>query len=358
MSRLDTLGRKPAVAAAFAPHAERGWALGRVVAEHKGGYYVAAEEHDLLANISGKLRLAIENDPLQKPVVGDWVAIEPPASGGGVTLMHAVLPRQTAIVRRAAGTRPEPQVIAANVDHVFLVMALTRDFNPRRLERYLSVAWDSGAKPVIVLTKADLSDDVTGLSAAAAALAPGVPVHAISAVAARGLTELSPYFAGDATVALIGSSGVGKSTLINTWLGRDAIATRPVRDDDRGRHTTTHRALIPLPRGGLVVDTPGMRELGLWDNESGVSDAFADVTELAAQCRFSDCQHQSEPGCAILAALADGRLTQERLDSMHALQREEQRLRNRADPVARTRSKAHHKAMSRARRTVTKDKRK
>jgi ribosome biogenesis GTPase / thiamine phosphate phosphatase len=249
-------------------------------------------------------------------------------------------------------------VIAANVDVVFLVMALTRDFNPRRLERYLSVAFDSGAKTVVVLTKADLCDDVGALVERAGLTAAGAAIHAVSAVSGAGVDALTSYFADHATVALIGSSGVGKSTLINRWLGHDLMATRPVRDDERGRHTTTHRSLVTLPSGGLVIDTPGMRELGLWEADAGLSDAFADIAEVARECRFSDCAHEGEPGCAVETAIATGRLAEARLISFKALQREEQRLVDRADPVARTRNKAHNKTLSRALRSAVKDKRK
>jgi ribosome biogenesis GTPase / thiamine phosphate phosphatase len=358
MNRLVTYGLRPDVQVAFDELGRKKLDLGRIAAEHKGGYQVVSAEHELLATVAGKLRHAVESGTGERPVVGDWVAIEPPASGGGVTLIHALLPRRSTIVRRAAGRTPEPQVIAANVDAVFLVTALTRDFNPRRLERYLSVAWESGAKPVVVLTKADLCEDVPALVARAHEVAPGVDVHPVSAVTGQGLDALASYFADHATVALIGSSGVGKSTLINAWLGREAMPTRPVRDDDRGRHTTTHRSLIALPSGGIVMDTPGMRELGLWEADAGLSDAFADIAEVAAECRFSNCAHEGEPGCAIDAALADGRLDAERLKSFKALQREEQRLTDRSDPVARTRSKAHNKAMSRALRAAIRGKRK
>lgn len=320
---LQRLGWSPFFAEPFQQHEAAGLVPGRVGVQERGSYLVYTEEGERWAEVTGRLR----NDaltPAEFPAVGDWVALD--------ERIHAVLPRRTKFSRKVAWLETEEQVLAANVDVVLLVMALTeRDFNPRRLERYLTTAWESGAKPVVVLSKADLCGDVPGHVAAAEGVAFGVPVHITSAVTGDGLEELRAHFAGDRTAALLGSSGVGKSTLINAFLGSDVIRTNAIRDDGRGRHTTTHRELVPLPGGGLLLDTPGMRELQLWTADSGLDETFADVAELAAQCRFNDCAHDGEPGCAVRAAVADGSLDRERLASYEKLQRELHRLEVRLD---------------------------
>jgi ribosome biogenesis GTPase len=226
-------------------------------------------------------------------------------------------------------------VVAANLDTVFLVTSLNADFNLRRLERYLAAAWESGAEPAIVLTKADLCDDVERFVLEAESIAFGVPVHAVSAVTGRGLLELRGYLGPGRTAVLLGTSGVGKSTLVNALAGEELLATQEIREDDgRGRHTTSHRELVLLPGGGLILDTPGMRELGLWDAAAGVSDAFEDVEKLFADCRFADCAHESEPGCAVRRALADGTLDEVRWESYVKLQRELAHLDRKGDPRA------------------------
>ena len=247
--------------------------------------------------------------------VGDWVGL---ADG----LVRAVLPRRSAIVRKSAGLTSEPQTLAANVDVAFIVTSLGPDLEPRRIERYLVTVWESGASPEVVLTKADRMEDPWGLVAEVEAVALGVPVHVVSALTGQGVDALRARVGDGATAVLIGSSGVGKSTLVNRWVGRELMAVKETRaDDDEGRHTTTHRELIVLPGGGVVIDTPGIRELQLWDS-GGMEEAFADVEELAAACRFSDCSHNTEPGCAVKAALASGDLPVERHASWLKLQRE------------------------------------
>jgi ribosome biogenesis GTPase len=257
--------------------------------------------------------------------VGDWVAY----AGG---LIHGVLPRRTAFVRRAAGNETVEQVLAANIDTVFLVMAFYRDLNPRRLERYLALAWESGADPAIVLTKLDLADDADAAITEIESVALGVPVHPVSAVTGEGLDELEPYLGPGRTVVLLGSSGVGKSTLVNALLGEERQATKEIRAfDGRGRHTTTARELIGLPGGGLVLDTPGMRELQLWEAAEGLIGTFGDIDELALTCRFSDCSHESEPGCAVRDAV-----DADRLESWRKLGRELRHLELKQDARARS----------------------
>jgi ribosome biogenesis GTPase len=257
------------------------------------------------------------------PTIGDWVALLLP-SGEGEALLQAVLPRRSVLVRREAGSEHQGQLIAANLDVVFLVTGLDGNFNLRRIERALTMAWNSGAAPVVVLSKADLHEDVPARVLEVEALAAGAPVLALSAQQGTGLEALCEQLPAGKTGALLGSSGVGKSTLVNRLLEEARLATQPVRpDDDRGRHTTTHRELFVLPHGGLLIDGPGMRELGLWGEEEGLEQAFADVLALAASCRFSDCAHQHEPGCAVRAALDAGSLSVGRLESFKKLQREQ-----------------------------------
>jgi ribosome biogenesis GTPase len=254
--------------------------------------------------------------------VGDWVALE--ATGGNRAIIHHVLPRHTKISRKAAGREVEEQVIAANIDTVFIVSAFTQEFNLRRIERYLALVWDSGAQPVIVLNKADLASDIAATSADLALIAPGVPIHIMSAAENSGLDALQRYFIPGQTVAFIGSSGVGKSTIINRLLGSEVQPTLPVREhDDRGRHTTTSRELFTLRAGGMVIDTPGMRELQLWHVEDGLGGAFDDIEQIAAGCRYRDCGHKAEPGCAVRSAIDTGLLTRDRVENFFKLRSEQ-----------------------------------
>jgi ribosome biogenesis GTPase / thiamine phosphate phosphatase len=242
-------------------------------------------------------------------------------------------------------------VLVANVDVAFLVMGLDeRDFNIRRLERYLTTAWEGGADPVIVLNKADLAYDLDAQLAETELVAFGVPVHPVSAETGAGVEELGRYLAGNRTVVLLGSSGVGKSSLINRLLGEERFQIGDVRSDGRGRHTTTHRELVPVPGGGVIIDTPGLRELQLWDADEGLDQAFVDVAELIAACRFSDCQHRTEPGCAIKAALADGSLPADRWESYQKLQRELARLERKLDPKLRSEERKRWAAITKSHR--------
>jgi ribosome biogenesis GTPase / thiamine phosphate phosphatase len=342
---LAALGWSPSRAEEFIPHAAAGCVPARIAAQHRGGYVVYAESGERPAEVVGQLRHAALG-PADLPAVGDWVAVRDAPEADAATI-HALLPRRTAFSRKAAGEAVE-QVVAANVDVVFLVSALGPDLNVRRLERYLAAGWDSGADPVVVLNKSDLADDLAGATAQVEAVAFGVPVHVVSAVDGTGLDGLARHLEGNRTAALLGSSGVGKSSLVNRLLGRERQDVAALRADGRGRHTTTYRELIPLPGGGLLLDTPGMRELGLWDAGDGVDQTFADVAELAAECRFRDCAHTGEPGCAVLAAVADGRLAAERLESYRKLLRELRHVEVKGDPGAQAEARKRRRSFARS----------
>lgn len=323
-----------------------GLTIGRVVSEFKGQYKIVTKNGIFLAEISGKMRhLALNRDDL--PAVGDWVIVKERLSDGKATIGE-ILPRFSKFSRHMAGVTTEEQIIAANVNTVFLVMALNHDFNLRRLERYLTMAWESGANPVIVLTKADICPNVKQKIADAEEIAFGVPVFSVSATRNIGKEQFAPYLVKGRTTVFLGSSGAGKSTLINWLYGNERQSVHDVREaDDRGRHTTTNRQLIALPSGGIVIDTPGMRELQLWNaSDASIGHSFADIETLAAGCRFNDCTHSSEPGCAVRAALKDGRLEQTRFDSYLKLRRELAFLKRKADMQARIKEKARIRKMN------------
>ena len=312
---LAALGWTDELEAAFTIHAARGFEPARVVAEHRGGYLVRGVRDERLAHPRGKLR----DEELEggMPAVGDWVAVcDAP---GGRAAIEAILPRRTKVSRKTPWLKSEEHILAANVDTVLLVSGLDGDFNARRLERYLATAWDSGADPVVVLTKLDLLDDV-GTVVEAEAIALGVPVLPVSNVTGEGLDAVQALLEPRKTFVALGSSGVGKSSLLNRLAGRRLMPTGDLRRDGRGRHTTRHRHLLVLPSGALFVDTPGLRELQIWEGD--LDSAFGDVAELAAECRFSDCAHTTEPGCAVRQALESGALDPARWENYLKLQRE------------------------------------
>jgi ribosome biogenesis GTPase len=306
----------------------------RVISQQRGLWRIASEFGECWAEPSGKLRgvADVEGDAAW-PAVGDWVAAE--IVGEERAILHWVMPRRGVFSRKAPGKRVEQQVIAANVDVAFLVAALDMDFSPRRLERYLAQCWDSGVRPVIVLNKADECDDVGAHIVATERVAIGVPVLALSARTGLGTAALENLLSPGKTIVLLGSSGVGKSTLVNRLLHEEKQATRPTREaDSKGRHTTTARELFRLPGGALLMDTPGLREFALWNVDAGLVETFADIEELARECRFGDCRHENEPGCAVRAAVESGTMDEARVENRKKLEREQEFQRRKSDPEA------------------------
>jgi ribosome biogenesis GTPase len=345
MPTLYLLVWSAALAADHVPHAALGREPARIMAEDRGSYLVQTAAGERRAAITGRFRHEAGRDPSAFPAVGDWVAID---GGPDDAAIQAVLARRTAIVRQAPGKRTEAQVVGANVDVVFIVISLNLDLNMRRLERYLAVAWESGAEPVVILSKADLVDDPAALIVEVERIAVGAPILTVSAIDGRGLDDVRARIGTGRTVAFVGSSGVGKSTLLNVLAGEDRAVVREVRDDDdRGRHTTTRRQLHILPDGGLILDTPGMRELALWDPD-GVEQSFVDIDELVATCRFGNCQHNGEPGCAIAAAIAAGTLETDRYGAWQKLEREGRHQLRRVDALARAEERRKWKAISKS----------
>jgi ribosome biogenesis GTPase len=339
---LAELGWGEPFTTAFESHLPLGREPGRVVAEDRGLYLVAASGGEIRAPVGGRFRFDSAGDPAAFPAVGDWVALDIREDGGTI---QALLPRRTAFSRLGAGDETYRQVLGANVDVVFVVMSLNRDFNVRRLERYLAAVWESGARPIVVLSKADLADDLDGRRLEAEASAPGVPILVVSAVDGTGLDDVRRQLAPGRTVAVVGSSGVGKSTLINALAGQDLQAVSDIRPDDaRGRHTTTRRELVRIDGAGLILDSPGMREFALLD-DAGLATSFADVDAAAATCRFSDCAHRTEPGCGVRAAIASGAIAMERFQAFGKLEREAAAAVRRVDAVARIEERRKWKAI-------------
>ena len=335
---IENLGWNDFFRVNFERYSTDGLIPARVSLEHKNIYRVLSEAGEFLAEVSGKFR---HDTQLRSdfPAVGDWVTIAPRPSENRATI-HQLLPRRSSFSRKAVlsggmpdtGGKTDEQVLAANIDTVFLVTGLDGDYNIRRVERYVTVAWDSGAVPVIVLNKADICDNIGDVIEEVGSVAFGVPVLALSAAENTGMEQLNEYIEAGKTAAFLGSSGVGKSTLINRLLGEEKMKVTAVREDDqRGRHTTTHRELLLLPDGGIVIDTPGMRELQLWTDDEGLSRTFPDVEELIEQCRFRDCTHNNEPGCAVKRALEDGSLDGKRYQNYLKLQKELKHLSIRKD---------------------------
>jgi ribosome biogenesis GTPase / thiamine phosphate phosphatase len=339
------MGMNENVAAEFSPYQAQGYTLGRVALEHKRMYRVWTENGEPLCEVSGKFSFqAIGREDY--PAVGDWVVLqERPTENRGT--IHAILPRSSKFSRKMAGQVTEEQIVAANVDTIFLVNSLNDDLNLRRMERYLLLTWESGANPVIILSKADLCENVTEKIQEVESVALGVPIIAISAQKNAGLDQLDPYLQPGKTVALLGSSGVGKSTITNHLLGIEKQVVQEIREaDDKGKHTTTHREMLLLPNGAILIDTPGMRELQLWESSDGLAESFNDIEVLGENCRFRDCKHEKEPGCAIRAAIENGELPEERLLSYKKLLKELAYLDRKMDKKAQSDEKKQWKNIS------------
>ena len=334
-------------AAAFAPYAAEGLTPARVAIEYNHLLRLYTATGDVRGQHSGKL-LHEAAGRQAMAAVGDWVAISMNPGERSATI-EAVLQRRSHFSRKAAGELTEQQVVAANIDVVFIVMGLDRDYNPRRLERYLVMAKESGARPQVLLSKADLSDHVEAQVEECRAAAPGVDVYAVSVRDGRGVDRVGAAIRAGQTGTLLGSSGAGKSTLINQLLGHDMLATAAVRvHDSRGRHTTRHRQLVPMPGGGLLIDTPGMRELQLWTEADAPQASFEDIEALAAGCHFTNCLHRSEPRCAVREAVTDGRLNPVRLESFHKLLDEARALGAKQDVRERVQERAQAKTITRS----------
>lgn len=294
--------------------------LGRVSVQYKDIYRIVTEEGEVLARVSGKLSYS-SNSTLDYPVVGDWVLLDRTDNKNGDAIIHKVLTRKSCFSRKIAGNRYDVQIVAANIDYIFICMALNNDFNINRLERYIAVAWDSMAIPVIVLTKSDLYEDIDERLREVKEVAIGIDILVTSSLNGNGYEKVKEYIKSGTTIAFIGSSGVGKSTLINKLLNEEVLKTNSISENDKGRHTTTHRELFVVESGGVIIDTPGMRELGLISAD--VDKSFSNIEELEKQCKFSDCTHRNEPKCAIREAIENGELEIDRLERYKKLKREE-----------------------------------
>jgi ribosome biogenesis GTPase / thiamine phosphate phosphatase len=335
---LDDRWLQAAEAAGLAPGQ-----LGRICGERGDRYQVATASGEAGASVSGRLRRAIEEGEAERPAVGDWVGLRPLAEGregqGDERVVEQVLPRRTTIARRAAGRAIRRQVVAANVDVVLIVCALGRDVNPGRIERFVAIAWGGGARPVLLLNKVDLFDDPSAPLARARRAAAGADVHLVSALTGQGLEAVEPLLAPGSTLVLLGTSGAGKSTLANRLLGQAEASTGELRGDGKGRHTSTHRQMFLLPQGAVLIDTPGLREVGLWSGDEGLSRAFEDVAELAGACRFGDCRHEGEPGCAVEVAVERGEVDAGRVEAWRRLLREQAFVEQRAAGANKQRAK-------------------
>lgn len=357
MNNFENIGMTAELNSYFNEQYYDGLKLGRVALEHKHSYRVWLEDGEYLCTLAGKLTFdAISREDL--PAVGDWVAVQT-SPGEMRGMIKGILPRKSKFSRKAAGQVTEEQIVAANVDTVFIVNSLNDDLNLRRIERYLLLAWESGSNPVIILSKADLVTDLKAKMHQVSSVAIGVPVIAVSVLEGTGTEEILPYLAPGKTVALIGSSGVGKSSLVNYFTGFEKQLVQEIREsDDKGKHTTTHREMVLLPGGAILIDTPGMREIQLWSSEEGIIESFADIEQYADECKFRDCSHKNEPGCAVWLAISDGLLDENRLVSYKKLQKELAYIDRKLDKKAQAEEKKHWKNINKEIRHNTKYKRK
>ena len=337
----------------FAQYAKTGFSPGRIAVGHKTGYVLFTEFGELRAGITGKMRYELSGQ-MDYPVVGDWVAIKHRLKEESA-MIHGILPRKNSLSRKAAGRETEEQFLATNIDTIFLVSSLNRIFNPRRIERFLLMAYESGAMPAIILNKADLCSNVEEKVKEVESIAQGVPIHVTNALESQGLENLFPYLQDGSTVVFLGLSGVGKSTLLNKLAGKDIQRVEEIRkSDDRGRHTTAARSMIMLPQGGCVIDSPGIRELQLWNVPESVHNAFEDIKEIALHCRFNDCSHDSEPFCAVIKAVEDGIIALERLENYKKIKKELEYLDIKKDMKAHLEEKRKMKQFSKMARRVRK----
>jgi ribosome biogenesis GTPase len=327
----------------------------RVVSHHRNRYVVRLSSGFANAHLPGRAHRTTSS-PEDLPAVGDWVTVTAVAGDPPVAIIRSVLPRRSAFRRKTAGSVTTAQVVAANVDLAFVVTALPGDVNVRRIERYLTLAWESGATPVVLLTKADLVDEPDDFIRDVRSVALGVDALVVSAVTGAGMDDVAAMLSPGITAVLLGSSGVGKSTLVNALVGERRQRIGDLRSDGAGRHTTTHRQLIELPGGACLIDTPGMRELQLWSATEGLDETFRDIAALAGQCRFRNCAHDTEPGCAVVAALEGGMLDVSRLKSWRELRRELAYLERRQSAAAAAAARSHAKSMQHALRTRLRDK--
>lgn len=344
---LDHLGWNNVFEQAMKPFRQEGLVPARVIAEHRGMYRVATAQGEMPAEVTGRM-MHLAEDRLDYPVVGDWAAAAV-LDQGGLAVIHAVLPRTSVLARKSAGRKLEGQAIAANVDIIFVVIGLDHNFNLNRMERYLAAAAGTGARSMVLLSKCDLVQDPDAAARSAAERAEGAEVLSVSSRTGAGMERLAALLASGMTACFIGSSGVGKSSLVNRLAGRELLKTAEVREaDSRGRHTTSRRELFVLPSGGIVIDTPGMRELGLWDAGQGIEQAFGDIEALAAACTFSDCTHRTEPGCKVRAAVEAGELDHGRYESFLKLGREQEHLEAKTDWFKQQKKKAYGKSIAKA----------